>query len=370
MPRACPRRLGRHAACQALRSSRQSQAPPLCRCRAVGVRDGQARVHRQRQAASHCSFLRALLNVGRGKVRRWAAPLVLAPLGRGCAFRLRLGRRRRSGRPLACLARGSAKAGPASGVTLFDRRSFSRSHHHAFRQLPELPAVGGPVGRRLPAAPACEAGSESQSRRARREERHCGGQRLRRCFRRSRSHPDKPSGYLHGIRKPAGLLSGATRTGEDPRHFPSAVSLRRPFASPVLHAGQPRCKHSHHPRIPSLAPVRGHCGLSAAADEDAGVIRAEPQSPLRMHWRSPRRGTLRQTRLVFALHPSPPKTASPGSGRGCPAFRPVGRFSPVAAEPSLRKCRPKSRLQERLVLHRHPGSRVVAADFAKRPRPS
>ena len=59
-----------------------------------------------------------------------------------------------------------------------------------------------------------------------------------------------------------------------------------------------------------------------------------------MHWRSPRRGTLRQTRLVFALHPSPPRTASPGSGQGCPAFRPFGRFSPVAAETSLRKRRP------------------------------
>jgi len=105
--------------------------------------------------------------------------------------------------------------------------------------------------------------------------------------------------------------------------------------------------------------VRGHCGLSAAAVEDAGVIRAEPQSPLRMHWRSPRRGTLRQTRLVFALHPSPPKTASPGSGQGCPAFRPVGRFSSVAAETSLRKCRP-SRLHERLALRRHLGSRTVA----------
>ena len=41
MPRACPRRLGRHAACQALRSPRQSQAPPLCRCREVGVREGR-----------------------------------------------------------------------------------------------------------------------------------------------------------------------------------------------------------------------------------------------------------------------------------------------------------------------------------------
>jgi hypothetical protein len=138
---------------------------------------------------------------------------------------------------------------------------------------------------------------------------------------------------------------------------------------PVLHAGQPRCKHSHHPRIPSLAPVRGHCGLSAAALDDSGVIRAEPQSPLRMHWRSPRRGTLRQTRRVFALHPSPPKAASPGSGQGCPAFRPFGRFSPVAAEPSLRTCRPKSRLQKRLALRRHPGSRAVAAAFARRPRP-
>ena len=95
---------------------------------------------------------------------------------------------------------------------------------------------------------------------------------------------------------------------------------------------------------------------------------ASPQSPLRIHWRSPRRGTLRQTRLVFALHPSPPKTASPGSGQGCPAFRPVGRFSPVAAEPSLRKCRP-IRLHERLALRRHPGSRAVAAECAT-PTPS
>jgi hypothetical protein len=87
-----------------------------------------------------------------------------------------------------------------------------------------------------------------------------------------------------------------------------------------------------------------------------------------MHWRSPRRGTLRQTRLVFALHPSPPRTASPGSGQGCPAFRPVSRFSPVAAEPSLRKCRP-SRLQERVTLRRHPGSRTVAAEHAT-PTPS
>ena len=29
---------------------------------------------------------------------------------------------------------------------------------------------------------------------------------------------------------------------------------------PVLHAVQPCCKHSHHPRYPVLAPVRGHCG--------------------------------------------------------------------------------------------------------------
>ncbi|MCZ7590905.1 MAG: hypothetical protein M5U15_01570 [Kiritimatiellae bacterium] len=35
----------------------------------------------------------------------------------------------------------------------------------------------------------------------------------------------------------------------------------------------PDAKHSHQPRYPSLAPVRGHCGLSAAAVEDAGVIR-------------------------------------------------------------------------------------------------
>jgi hypothetical protein len=71
---------------------------------------------------------------------------------------------------------------------------------------------------------------------------------------------------------------------KDPRHFPSAVSLaRRSLArsrvAPSVRVRlsmpvNPDAKHSHHPRYPSLAPVRGHCGLSAAAVEDAGVIRA------------------------------------------------------------------------------------------------
>jgi len=95
-----------------------------------------------------------------------------------------------------------------------------------------------------------------------------------------------------------------------------------------------------------------------------------PQSPLRMHWRSPRRGTLRQTRLVFALHPSPPRTASPGSGQGCPAFRPFGRFSPVAAETSLRKCRPSEPPSKSVLLCvAIPQSRAVAAECAT-PTPS
>jgi hypothetical protein len=109
---------------------------------------------------------------------------------------------------------------------------------------------------------------------------------------------------------------------------------------PVLHAVQPCCY--------ALTPAALTFACASARPlRSVGCRRRRrrrhprsPQSPLRMHWRSPRRGTLRQTRLVFALHPSPPKTASPGSGQGCPAFRPVGRFSPVAAEPSLRKCRP------------------------------
>jgi len=164
----------------------------------------------------------------------------------------------------------------------------------------------------------------------------------------------KPSGYPHAfapvthsygvqakIREACRIAFRRYRSRKDPAAFRTpflcAVRLRLPVFMPFnLDAW-----HSHHPRIPSLVPVRGHCGLSAAAVKDAGVIRAEPQSPLRMHWRSPRRGTLRQTRLVFALHPSPPKTASPGSG--CPAFRQDSRFSPVAAEPSFRKWPPRGR---------------------------
>jgi len=150
----------------------------------------------------------------------------------------------------------------------------------------------------------------------------------------------KPSGYLHGIRKPAGLLFGATGTEKTPATFrvPFLCAVRsRP---PVLHAVQPCC----YALTPAALPFA--CA-SARPLRSVGCRRRRrrrhprsPQSPLRMHWRSPRRGTLRQTRLVFALHPSPPRTASPGSGQGCPAFRPDSRFSPVAAETSLRKCRP------------------------------
>jgi hypothetical protein len=48
-----------------------------------------------------------------------------------------------------------------------------------------------------------------------------------------------PSGYLHGIRKPAGLLSGAPEPEKTPATFrvPFLCAVRsRP---PVLHAGQP-----------------------------------------------------------------------------------------------------------------------------------
>jgi hypothetical protein len=156
------------------------------------------------------------------------------------------------------------------------------------------------------------------------------------------------------------------RTGEDP-----PLSERRFFAPSVRVClssmpVNPDAQHSHQPRYPSLAPVRGHCGLSAAAVEDAGVIRAEPQSPLRMHWRNPKTDTLRQTRVVFALHPSPPKTASPGSGLGCPAFRPVSRFSPVAAEPSFRKWPPlASRARCSAASSRRPGCRRRVRQEAK-----
>ena len=161
-----------------------------------------------------------------------------------------------------------------------------------------------------------------------------------------------------------------SRSREDPRHFPSAVSLRRPFASAC-----PPCRSTLMQALtPSAYPFACACArpLRSVGCRPQGLGRhpRSPQSPLGMHWRSPRRGTLRQTRLVFALHPSPPKTVSPASGQGCPAFRPDSRFSPVAAEPSLRKRRRKSRLQERVALRRHPGSRAVAAEFARRPTPS
>ena len=123
------------------------------------------------------------------------------------------------------------------------------------------------------------------------------------------------------------------------RFFAPSVRVRL-SSMPV----NPDATHSHHPRYPSLAPVRGHCGLSAAAVEDAGVIR-QPAIAAADALAQPQEGHAQANAAGVRPHPSPPKTASPGSGQGCPAFRPVSRFSPVAAETSLRKCRPKSRLQ-------------------------
>jgi hypothetical protein len=172
--------------------------------------------------------------------------------------------------------------------------------------------------------------------------------------------------------KPAGLLYGATNKTQ---RRPPPLSKCRFFAPSVrfcLSCMPVNPDASTHTIRVSLRLRQ--CAAIAVCRLPPSKIRAssaEPQSPLRMHWRSPRRGTLRQTRLVFAAHPSPPKTASPGSGQGCPALRPVSRFSPVAAENVTPKVSPtERRLQERVALRRHPGGRTVAAEFARRPRPS
>jgi hypothetical protein len=89
-----------------------------------------------------------------------------------------------------------------------------------FRLRPAIAGLrrntGGDVPRRLPAAPAPGC-SESGSGRARR----------RRTRRISRSQ----TGAETAKRTPHRSALRRYRTGEDPRHFPSAVSLRRPFAS-------------------------------------------------------------------------------------------------------------------------------------------
>ena len=87
--------------------------------------------------------------------------------------------------------------------------------------------------------------------------------------------------------RPANRQATFTESGSLPVCFPALQNRRRPpplsecrFFAPSVRVRlssmpvNPDAKHSHQPRYPSLAPVRGHCGLSAAAVEDAGVIRA------------------------------------------------------------------------------------------------
>jgi hypothetical protein len=78
-----------------------------------------------------------------------------------------------------------------------------------------------------------------------------------------------------------------TESGSLPVCFPALQKQRRPlplsecrFFAPSFRVRlssmpvNPAATHSHHPRYPSLAPVRGHCGLSVAALKVSGVIRA------------------------------------------------------------------------------------------------
>jgi hypothetical protein len=133
------RRLAAQTAPAAALRPRQSQAPPLCRCRGGRCPRWSARVHRQRQAASHCSFRRALLNVGHG---------CGVPLGRGTL----------TGRLLAAGAPGGGTMGvppnsrperPASGLGA--PRSLSGSPSLAlFRLAFGLPAA--PSSARQPLA--------------------------------------------------------------------------------------------------------------------------------------------------------------------------------------------------------------------------
>jgi hypothetical protein len=86
---------------------------------------------------------------------------------------------------------------------------------------------------------------------------------------------------------PANRQTTCPESGSLPVCFPALQNQRRPpplsecrFFAPSVRGClssmpfNPDATHSHQPRYPLLAPVRGHCGLSAAAVEDAGVIRA------------------------------------------------------------------------------------------------
>jgi hypothetical protein len=80
---------------------------------------------------------------------------------------------------------------------------------------------------------------------------------------------------------------------------------------------KPAAMHSHQPRYPELAPVRGHCGSVCCRPRELRRHLHRSAFAASDALAHPRRGTLRKTRLVFALHP-----ALPGSGQGCSAFRP------------------------------------------------
>lgn len=131
----------------------------------------------------------------------------------------------------------------------------------------------------------------------------------------------------------------------------------------------PDATHSHQPRYPSLAPLRGHCGLSAAAVEDAGVIRAARNRRFGCTGAAP--GGARSGKRGWCS-PSPvaAEAGVAGFGSGLPSI--------PASQPLLSRRRrtvtpkvspPGAAFKERVALRRHPGGRAVAAECAT-PTPS
>lgn len=139
--------------------------------------------------------------------------------------------------------------------------------------FPELPAAGGAVGRRLPAAPnrICSESGCARTGRNLLKFRSLTPQDCTPTTCRLAPRARNPSGYLPGVRKSAGLLSGASGTEKTPATFrvPFLCAVRsRP---PVLHAGQPllsRRRRNVAPKVSPQPPSRAPCSASPARKPD------------------------------------------------------------------------------------------------------
>jgi len=161
-----------------------------------------------------------------------------------------------------------------------------------------------------------------------------------------------------------------SRNGEDPRHFPSAVSLRRPFATACPPCRSTLLLRTHTSRVTLRLRQCAAIAVCRLPPSEIRASSAQPAIAASDALAQPQEGHAQAN--AAGVRPSPVAAAYGvagfGSGLpGIPARQPLLSRRRRNVTPKVSP--PGAAFKERVALRRHPGGRAVAAECAT-PTPS